>query len=133
MARFYPEGMGKTWVLHTETKGTGAQMVPLEQVTKRSGTSEPVFVPRTPSSTPEPPAPEPRRPHRFTVIDLMTRQTLAEDASARETVDVLSGVASVVDVNVYVWQEEQSRWRLLTLGEQRALWDLSRRAPTAEA
>ena len=27
--------MGKTWVLDTETKGTGANMVPLEKVLKK--------------------------------------------------------------------------------------------------
>jgi hypothetical protein len=32
------------------------------------------------------------------------------------------------DPVVYVWQEDQSRWRLLPLDEQRALWELSRRA-----
>src|SRR5436305_311077 len=40
--------MAKEWVLHTETKGTGAQMVPLESVTTRSGATQPVFVPREP-------------------------------------------------------------------------------------
>jgi hypothetical protein len=30
--------MGKTWVLDTETKGTGASMVPLEKVQQRSET-----------------------------------------------------------------------------------------------
>jgi hypothetical protein len=29
-------GMGKTWVLDTETKGTGANMVPLEKVQKKA-------------------------------------------------------------------------------------------------
>src|SRR5918997_7034615 len=32
--------MGKTWVLDTETKGTGANMVPLEKVQQKAG-SEP--------------------------------------------------------------------------------------------
>jgi hypothetical protein len=30
--------MGKTWVLDTETKGTGANMVPLEKVQKKADT-----------------------------------------------------------------------------------------------
>jgi hypothetical protein len=29
--------MGKTWVLDTETKGTGANMVPLEKVQQKAG------------------------------------------------------------------------------------------------
>jgi hypothetical protein len=118
--------MAKTWILQTETKGTGAQVVPLESVTKRSSTVEPVFVPRKHRPQPEPVTPIPRPARRFRVVDLMTRETLADDASTREAVDVLKGLRSTVDVNVYVWQEDDERWRLLTFGEQGALWDLSR-------
>jgi hypothetical protein len=116
--------MGKVWVLDTETKGTGANVVPLEKVlTKRSSVAEPLFVPRKPRPRP-PEAPAPRRPREFKVVDLMTRQVLAEGASARETVDILSGIRSVVDVSVYVWQPERDRWRMLTFDELRALWRL---------
>ena len=120
--------MAKTWVLHTETKGTGAQVVPLESVTKRSTPVEPVLVPRkSPAEPPAPdPAPEPRPPRKFKIVDLLTRQPLLEDAGTRETVDALKRVRSIVDVNVYVWQEEQQRWWLLTFGQKRTLWDLSR-------
>jgi hypothetical protein len=117
--------MSKTWVLHTETKGTGAQMVPLERTGKRTSATEPVFVRRPGrADQPEPAAPEPKVPHRFRIIDVMTRQTLVDDALTREAVDALKGVRSLVDVNVYVWREDH--WRLLTLPEQRAMWDLAR-------
>jgi hypothetical protein len=33
--------MGKVWVLDTETKGTGAQMVPLEKVLEKPAKNEP--------------------------------------------------------------------------------------------
>lgn len=116
--------MGKTWVLQTETKGTGAQMVPLESVEKRSSAVEPVFVPRRPTKPArQPPAPDPRQPRRFKVVDLMTRQSLAEDVGAQEALDVLSEARSIVDVNVYVWQEERERWRPLTFAERRVMWD----------
>lgn len=120
--------MGKTWILHTETKGTGAQMVPLESVTKPSSPVEPVFV-RKPRPKPEPPAPAPRAPHRFKIVDVMTRQPLAEDVSTRQAVELLADVRSIVDVNVYVWQEEQQQWWLMTFGQMRALWDLAHRPP----
>src|SRR5438046_2176068 len=80
----YPGGMGKTWVLHTETKGTGAQMVPLESVEKRPSHVEPVFVPRKPANAVEPEPPKPRAPRRFKVVDLMTREELADGALAQE-------------------------------------------------
>jgi hypothetical protein len=115
--------MGKTWILHTETKGTGAAMVPLERAVKRSA-PEPLSVPRRPKP-PEPEPPKPRAPRRFRVVDVMTRQRLIDDASAAETVAALRDVRSIVDVNVYVWHEERERWRLLTFSEQRTLLDVA--------
>jgi hypothetical protein len=116
--------MGKTWVLSTETKGTGANMVPLERVTKRSSTEAPVFVPRKPTERPQE-APAPPAPRRFRVVDVMTRQALVDDAGARDAIEALKGVRSIVDVNVYVWHEERERWRPLTFPERRALWELA--------
>ena len=52
----------------------------------------------------------------------MTGAVLAEDVEAREALDVLAGLPSVVDVRVSVWQPKAQRWRLLTPGEQKALW-----------
>jgi hypothetical protein len=116
--------MGKTWVLHTETKGTGANMVPLERVTGRSSSPEPLVVP--PKSQPrKPPEPQPSAPRRFRVVDVMTRQVLVDDGGARETIDALADVRSLIDVNVYVWQEERNRWRLLTFGERQAMRELA--------
>jgi len=101
-------------------------MVPLETVLKKpSARVAPLVV--APTRRPQPrPAPraEPQPPPRFKVLDLMTRQTLIEGASARETVDVLKRVRSVVDVNLYVWEHEREYWRLLTLAERRAIWKL---------
>jgi len=101
-------------------------VVPLESVTKRSSTVEPVLVPREPRAKPKPPEPQTRPPRKFKIVDLMTRQALVADAGIRETVEVLEGVRSIVDVNVYVWQEEHQRWWLMTFGQKRTLWDLSR-------
>ena len=116
--------MGKTWVLKTETKGTGATMVPLESTAQRSAPTEPVFVPRehTPRDEPAPDSPAPRR---FRVVDVMTRQELVADGSAREAVDALRAVHSLVDVDVYVWQPIHNCWRMLTSPERHAIWDLA--------
>jgi hypothetical protein len=121
--------MGRVWVLDTETKGTGAEMVPLDKVLKKPApSSEPLFVPPEPAPR-EPKPPEPRPPLRFKVVDVMTRTALAEDASAREALSVLEDVRSIVDVNVFVWQPKAGKWRLLTLDEKRTLWDRRRVAP----
>ena len=118
--------MATTWVLDTETKGTGATMVPLEKVLKKpAARSEPLVAPvRDRPARPRPaPAPEPRQPRRFKVVDVVTRQVLAEGAHARATVDLLKEVDSVVDVRIYTWQPKAGKWRLLSHREQKALWD----------
>jgi hypothetical protein len=109
------------WVLDTHTKGTGANMVPLKRVLKHGSDAVPGF-PLPERRRPEPQA-EPKKPYRFKVVDLMTREVLADDVDARSAVDVLGGVRSIVDVTVYVWDDEAERWRRLTFGETKALWD----------
>ena len=114
----------RTWVLDTETKGTGAQMVPLEKVLEDpSARSAPLFVPRKRRPRPEPP-PEPTPARRFKLVDVMTRKVLAEDADGRALIEALAGVRSVVDVHISVWDPDGGRWRLLTLGEHKAIWAL---------
>jgi hypothetical protein len=115
--------VGKIWVLDTETKGTGAQMVPLEKVLRQP---EPAPAPkrrRRRSSRPAE-APAPRPPLRFKVVDAMTREVLADDADARTTMDLLRTLRSVVDVSISVWEPNSERWRQLTLGERQAVWRL---------
>ena len=55
---------------------------------------------------------------------MVSQAVLAEGASTREALDVLGDVRSIVDVHVSVWEPKADRWRLLTLGEQRTLWNL---------
>ena len=117
--------MAKTWVLETHTKGTGANIVPFdgEEQPAREREPEPVFV--HPPTKPRPPKPpEPRAPRRFKVVDVTTREVLAEDASARSAVSALRDVHSVTYVAVSLWSEKHQRYRLLTHGEQKTLWDL---------
>jgi hypothetical protein len=115
--------MAKTWVLDTETKGTGANVVPLERREQRPEQREarPLALPRRPAPRPAPP-PAPKAPHRFKVVDLVTREVLAQDTDARATVEALRDVGSVVDVHISVWEPKAERWRLLTMSEQQALW-----------
>ena len=119
--------MGRVWVLDTETKGTGAEMVPLDKVQRKPAPStEPFWVP--PERRPRAPKPaEPRAPLKFRIVDVLSRSVLADDAGAREAVDVLNGVRSIVDVQVYIREREQ--WRLLTLDELRTLWGARTRQP----
>jgi hypothetical protein len=127
--------MAKTWVLETHTKGTGANIVPLDteqeqEQPAREREREVVFV--HPPTRPRPPKPaEPRRPRRFKVVELTTRRVLSEDANARATLAALRDVDSVVDVAISVWSDKDGRYRLLTHGEQKALWDMRGAQPDA--
>ena len=116
--------MSRTWVLDTETKGTGAQMVPLDKVVKKPGgpSGKTLFVPRKhrPKPTPEP---APRPPRRFKVVDITSREVLAEGAGLRATLELLGGIRSSVEVNVSVWEPANEQWRLLTLRERQLLWE----------
>jgi hypothetical protein len=129
--------MAKTWVLDTDTKGTGAEMVPLESALARkrgAPQGERISVVR-PKRADEPVAPEaqrrPRRPARFKIVDVRSRSVLAEDTGTRETVDALMGVRSIVDVRIYLRDPESDDWRPLTLRESKLLWGFTSRAASA--
>jgi hypothetical protein len=118
--------MGRVWVLDTETKGTGAEMVPLEKVLRRPGDAgRPVVAPpRRREREPEPAPPAEAAPRRFRITDVMTGAVIGDDLDARATVDALKRARTSVDLTVYVFEPGEQRWRLLTLREQRALWAL---------
>ena len=123
--------MGKVWVLDTETKGTGANMVPLEDVLAKPA---PKKAPRrfrwkrrveAPASST---APAPSKPRKFRVIDVMTNLVVAEGCDTRETVEVLKRFRSVVDVDILVWDPPFDRWRRLTMPDKRRIWEFRDRA-----
>jgi hypothetical protein len=118
--------VAKTWVLNTETKGTGAHVTPLKPEQPRTERDLAIVtLERPPGRTEDTPAPTAARaPRAFKVVDVMGARVLAEGVGARETLELLAGMRSVTDVRIYVWVEGIERWRLLTLGEQKALWGM---------
>jgi len=98
-------------------------MVPLDRVLKKPGSDPDQLrvLPRPKPRAPKPPEPRPPRP--FKVVDVMTREVLADGADLRTTVKLLDDVRSIVDVTIWVWQPEAERWRMLTLEEARSLWE----------
>jgi hypothetical protein len=121
--------MRKVWVLDTSTKGTGANVVPLE-----STLDKPERAPKPISKATKAPARKrvkehkPRVARRFKIVDLVSTETLAEGAPMKAALEVLGDVRSMVDVRIFVWDDEADGWRLLTLREQRALWDAAQAA-----
>ena len=118
------------WVLDTETKGTGAEMVPLERLEKerkrQKGDRERIrVIARDDSVAGNEPATRPEGPRvarRLKVVNVLSRQVLADDVGVAEALQALRAVNSVVDVNVYVWEPSEEDWRPLTLSERRTLW-----------
>ena len=121
------------WVLDTETKGTGAEMIPLEKAQRRKSSQSPrerIRVIRRPSRSQDEPvvdeldsrSSEQVRPRRFKLVNVLKRQVVAEDVGAREIVEALEGVPSIADVHIYVRQDAEEPWRPLTFAERRAFW-----------
>jgi hypothetical protein len=122
--------VAKTWILDTETKGTGAHIAPLKDgrpSPERELATVTFDRPARPVEKPEPPA-----PRTFKVVDVMSARVLAEGADTRETLELLAGMKSVVDARIYVWVSGAERWRLLSIAEQRALWQLRGHALPAD-
>jgi hypothetical protein len=114
------------WVLDTETKGTGAEMVPLEKLQRRKRSNSPAArttvlrrdLPAREADPVEPAA----APRRFKVVSVMSGALLADDVEAAKMVDAMRSVQSVLDVRIYVWEPADGDWRPLTLGEKKAVW-----------
>ena len=70
-----------------------------------------------------------RRPHRFKVVDVMTRQTLIEDADLRATLELMRGLRSVVDIDVFARADRADDWRHLSQHERRLLWERRKAQP----
>jgi hypothetical protein len=121
--------MAKVWVLDTETKGTGASMVPLDKVLQKPA-PEPARPPVPERRSRPEPEPAPPRPPRFRVVEVLSRRVVAEDASTRDTVRALEDVRSVVDVSIYRWNESAGEWQPLAPREKKKLWGFRGRLPT---
>jgi hypothetical protein len=129
------------WVLDTETKGTGAEMVPLERLERErsrpKGAREPIrVISRKGAAAASEPAAEPeatRVARRFKILDIRSRQVLAEDVNLAEALETLRGVGTVVDVNVYVRDSGDAEWHPLTLSERKTLLGFRERRATAGA
>jgi hypothetical protein len=119
--------VAKVWVLDTETKGTGANMVPLERVLRKPGSDAvPGFAFRKRKPAPQPP--REHQPLEFKLVDVMTREVLARGVDARSAVRALERVRSIVDVTAYAREAGTDRWRMLSFADTKALWK-HRRGP----
>jgi hypothetical protein len=130
---------GQVWVLDSETKGTGAEMVPLERLVREKRLQKrrgPVSAARKRSvSEPgaDPRAGEPgesQGPRKFKLVNAIKQELVAEDIGAREILELIENVPSIADVHIYVWGPYEERWRPLSLEEQRAFW--SRRSQSTQ-
>jgi hypothetical protein len=114
--------MAKTWVLDTETKGTGAHMAPLQRADEIASEDRELSTVTFKRSPAPPTTPAPAAPQRFKVVDVLSARVLAQDVGAREAVGALEHLGSVLDARISVWSARAGRWKLLSLDEQKALW-----------
>jgi hypothetical protein len=122
--------MAKRWVLDTETKGTGAHMAPLERADRKASEQRELSTVTFKRPAGERPHAAPARAkQRFKVVDVLSGNVLAQDVGAREAVQALHGLRSVLDARISVWSTDARRWKLLSLDEQKALWRLRGASP----
>jgi hypothetical protein len=114
--------MAKTWVLDSETKGTGAHVAPLP--TGPPARERELSVTRFRPPPREPAPPPARAPRSFKVVDVLGNRVIADDVPAARAIAALAQLRKALDARVYVREPGAARWRLLTLGETRALWEL---------
>jgi hypothetical protein len=118
--------MAKTWVLDTETKGTGAHIAPLnsEQRDRFASGGERELALVTLERPPRPVEEPVHEAQRFRVVDVLGAQVLGEGIGVRETLALLAGMRSALDARISVWVPDSERWRLLSLEEHRTLWGM---------
>jgi hypothetical protein len=123
--------MAKTWVLDTETKGTGAHIAPLTRDSGRESEELSLvrFHPTPAPGTEEHATP---RPALFKVVDVFSAGVLAEDVGAADAARALTGLRTAMDARVYIREADGGRWRLLSLSDTKALWTLAQRAAPTE-
>src|SRR4051812_45910712 len=111
--------MAKTWVLDSETKGTGAHIAPLPAghgERARQAELALVQLARPPRRRAAPEAPVKAS---FKVTDVLSGAVLGEDLDARSAVQALARMRSALDARVWVRHGASSRWRMLSLGDTR--------------
>jgi len=121
--------MAKTWILDTETKGTGAHIKPLEPARATPDDARELSL-VTLQRPPRPDREEPEaEPLRLKVVDALAARTLGEDVDVREAVRLLEGVRSTLDVRVFVRADADAKWRLIGRDELKTLWGFRGSAP----
>lgn len=116
--------MAKTWVLDTETKGTGAHIAPMNSEQRDRSASDGELALVTLERPPRPVKEPVHEAQRFRVVDVLGAQLLGEGIGVRETLALLAGMRSALDARISVWVPGSERWRLLSLEEHRTLWGM---------
>ena len=130
--------MAKTWVLDTETKGTGAHIAPLKRNdgAKSRELNLVRFHPPAAARGSGSAAAErsvSARALRFKVVDILAARVLVEDVTLSAALRALGSLRKAIDARVYVRRAKDGRWQLLSLSDTRRLWSLSARAASPRA
>jgi len=124
--------MARTWVLDTETKGTGAHIAPLKRHDGSRSRKLNLIRFRPPaaargSGSDAAEQSLPARALRFKVVDILAARVLVEDVTLSAALRSLGSLRKAIDARVYVRRVQGGRWELLSLADTRRLWSLRAR------
>ena len=125
--------MAKTWVLDTETKGTGAHIAPLKRGDRAKSQELNLVRFHPPAAAGGTASSDAKRSvsaqaMRFKVVDILAARVLVEDVTLRGALRALGSLRKAIDARVYVRRGDGERWHLLSLADTRRLWSLRERA-----
>ena len=125
--------MAKTWVLDTETKGTGAHIAPLKRNDGAKSRELNLVRFHPPAAAGGSASSDAKRSvsaqaMRFKVVDILAARVLVEDVTLRAALRALGSLRKAIDARVYVRRGDRERWHLLSLADTRRLWSLRERA-----
>jgi hypothetical protein len=125
--------MAKTWVLDTETKGTGAHIAPLKREDGEKSRELNLVRFHPPAAAGSSASSDAKRSvsaqaMRFKVVDILAARVLVEDVTLRAALRALGSSRKAIDARVYARRAKGGRWHLLSLADTRRLWSLRERA-----
>ncbi len=113
--------MGKTWILDSETKGTGAVMVPLNKA-KKLHKDKPLQVVQGISGRPAPKS-RPRLPTLFMAKTIYGHR-LKVKVQGAELVRFLATVNRPQDIQIFAYDRKRGDWFLVPSHDSKLIWRL---------
>jgi hypothetical protein len=118
----------RTWILRHDTKGTGAEIRPLDAEQFKAGHDPPLHVhPNVSMREPKKEKPVVREPPRFRATSIFgAAWEPIHGVTVNVLVDWLATVPRMGDWNLWLWSPEQDRWIPLPAADRKFLWKVAK-------